>query len=372
MTETLRNEWGFEGLAITDQASFEVFAYEDLRAGLAAGTDLWLNTDTELWKLSSSDMNDTIVAAMQRAAKNIVFAISRSNAMNGLSSSSQIVQITPLWQVGLYILDVVLLLAALAGAVLATSAAVKGGKNKLGSILTGICAVLLLCGCIWYNLKWREAWQMYTHVLFDLDGTLTDPAQGITNSVAYALKYYGINEDPKKLTPFIGPPLHESFMEFYGFDREKAMEAVSKYREYFADRGIFENELYPDTVMALETLKTHGCRIGLATSKPQVFAEKILRYFNIDHYFDAVTGSFLDGRRTKKVEVVEEALKAFNHPSKDTVIMVGDRKHDIEGAKENGIACVGVTFGYGSREELTAAGAEFIADDFGKVLNVIL
>ena len=157
MTETLRNEWGFEGLAITDQASFEVFAYEDLRAGLAAGTDLWLNTDTELWKLSSSDMNDTIVAAMQSTAKNIVFAISRSNAMNGLSSSSQIVQITPLWQVGLYILDVVLLLAALAGAVLATSAAVKGGKNKLGSILTGICAVLLLCGCIWYNLKWREA-----------------------------------------------------------------------------------------------------------------------------------------------------------------------------------------------------------------------
>ena len=146
MTETLRNEWGFEGLAITDQASCEVFAYEDLRAGLAAGTDLWLNTDTELWKLSSSDMNDTIVAAMQRAAKNIVFAISRSNAMNGLSSSSQIVQITPLWQVGLYILDVVLLLAALAGAVLATSAAVKGGKNKLGSILTGICAVLLFGG----------------------------------------------------------------------------------------------------------------------------------------------------------------------------------------------------------------------------------
>ncbi len=146
MTETLRNEWGFEGLAITDQASFEVFAYEDLRAGLAAGTDLWLNTDTELWKLSSSDMNDTIVAAMQRAAKNIVFAISRSNAMNGLSGGRQIVQITPLWQVGLYILDVVLLLAALAGAVLATSAAVKGGKNKLGSILTGICAVLLFGG----------------------------------------------------------------------------------------------------------------------------------------------------------------------------------------------------------------------------------
>ena len=148
MTETLRNEWGFEGLAITDQASFSVFAYEDLRAGLAAGTDLWLNTDTELWKLSDADMTDTIVASMQRAAKNIVFAISRSNAMNGLSSSSQIVQITPLWQKGLYAVDVVFVLIALAGAVLATMGAVSGSDKRKGlsGILSGICSVLLLGG----------------------------------------------------------------------------------------------------------------------------------------------------------------------------------------------------------------------------------
>ena len=148
MTETLRNEWGFEGVAITDQASFSVFAYEDLRAGLAAGTDLWLNTDTELWKLSDAEMTDTVIASMQRAAKNIVFAISRSNAMNGLSSSSQIVQITPLWQMGLYVLDVVFVLIALAGAALATMGAVKGTDRHRGlsSILSGICAVLLFGG----------------------------------------------------------------------------------------------------------------------------------------------------------------------------------------------------------------------------------
>ena len=148
MTEALRNEWGFEGLAITDQASFEVFAYEDLRAGLAAGTDLWLNTDTELWKLSDTDMNDTIITHMQRAAKNIVFAISRSNAMNGLSSSSQIVQITPLWQMALYVADAVLAVIAFLGAVFATLDVVKGNDRKktLSAVLSGLCSMLLFGG----------------------------------------------------------------------------------------------------------------------------------------------------------------------------------------------------------------------------------
>lgn len=148
MTETLRNEWGFEGVAITDQASFSVFAYEDLRAGLAAGTDLWLNTDSELWKLSDAEMTDTVVASMQRAAKNIVFAISRSNAMNGLSSGSRIVQITPLWQMGLYAADAILVLIALAGALLATIGAVKGTSRRrvFSSVLSGICSVLLFGG----------------------------------------------------------------------------------------------------------------------------------------------------------------------------------------------------------------------------------
>lgn len=163
MTETLRNEWGFEGLAITDQASFDVFAYEDLRAGLEAGTDMWLNTDSELWKLSDKDMNDTVVTSMQRAAKNIVFAISRSNAMNGLSSNSKIVKITPLWKIGLYVVDVVLVIIALFGAILATLNLKKESqkKRKISAILSGICSALLLGGgmaiCIvagsdYYNL----------------------------------------------------------------------------------------------------------------------------------------------------------------------------------------------------------------------------
>lgn len=148
MTETLRNEWGFEGVAITDQASFEVFAYEDLRAGLEAGTDLWLNTDTELWKLSSDQMNDTVVSYMQRAAKNIVFAVSRSNAMNGLSGSSQIVQIVPLWQKVLYAADAVFVLIAILGALFATVGVVKGtDRKRTGSaVLSGICALFLFGG----------------------------------------------------------------------------------------------------------------------------------------------------------------------------------------------------------------------------------
>lgn len=147
MTETLRNEWGFEGVAITDQASFDVFAYEDLRAGLAAGTDLWLNTDTELWKLSKDDMNDTVVTNMQRAAKNIVFAVSRSNAMNGLSSTSKIVKIIPVWQIAVYAASGILTLLALAGAVLATINKKNSRKKQIWSaVLSGICAVLLFGG----------------------------------------------------------------------------------------------------------------------------------------------------------------------------------------------------------------------------------
>lgn len=163
MTETLRNEWGFEGLAITDQASFEVFAYEDLRAGLEAGTDLWLNSDSELWKLSDEDMNDTVVTYMQRAAKNIVFAISRSNAMNGLSNNSKIVKITPLWQMGLYAADVILVIVALLGSILATLNLKNPSqkKRKVSAVLLGICsaillgsgmAICILAGSDYYNL----------------------------------------------------------------------------------------------------------------------------------------------------------------------------------------------------------------------------
>lgn len=213
---------------------------------------------------------------------------------------------------------------------------------------------------------------MYHYILFDLDGTLTDPKEGITNSVAYALKYYGIEENPDKLLCFIGPPLHESFMVYYGFEADKAMEAVEKYREYFADRGIYENKLFPGTEALLKDLKTEGKKIALATSKPQVFARQILEYFHIERYFDVVVGSNLDGSRTKKSEVIEEVFSRFadlegQPQDKKKYVMVGDRLHDIEGAKAAGIESIGVTFGYGGKRELEGAEADFIADSFEDV-----
>lgn len=152
---------------------------------------------------------------------------------------------------------------------------------------------------------------MYNYILFDLDGTLTDPKEGITNSVAYALMSYGIKENPDKLTPFIGPPLHESFMVYYNFDEKKAMEAVDKYREYFADKGIFENKLYPETEGFLKTLRAAGKKIALATSKPEVFARRILEHFHIDSYFDVIVGSNMDGSRTKRLKLSPKFLRAF-------------------------------------------------------------
>lgn len=218
---------------------------------------------------------------------------------------------------------------------------------------------------------------MYKYILFDLDGTLTDPKEGITNSVAYALRAYGIDEDPDKLTPFIGPPLHESFMVFYGFDEAKAMAAVDKYREYFAERGIFENKLYPETNDFLEALQKAGKKIALATSKPEVFARQILEYFGIEDYFDVIAGSNMDGSRTKKAEVIDEVFTRFKMtegklPSKSETVMIGDRLHDIAGAQENGIDSIGVTFGYGGCDELKKAGATYIADSFAETKKWIL
>ena len=212
----------------------------------------------------------------------------------------------------------------------------------------------------------------YKYFLFDLDGTLTDPFIGITNSVAYSLKHYGINvEDKRELACFIGPPLYESFEKYYGFSHEGAVEAVEKYREYYRDKGIFENCLYDGTEQFLKLLKGKGYTIALATSKPEVFALQILEYFGISEYFSVVTGSLLDGSRVKKGEVIAETLKRLNFPVKEECIMIGDRSHDIFGAKENHIDSLGVLFGYGSEEELRNAGADYIVKDFEEINKII-
>ncbi|MBQ3045731.1 MAG: HAD family hydrolase [Clostridia bacterium] len=202
----------------------------------------------------------------------------------------------------------------------------------------------------------------YETVLFDLDGTLTDPGVGITNSVAHALKKYGITvEDKTELYKFIGPPLHESFEKYYGFSREEALQAVEYYREYYRDRGIYENIVYDGVEDMLKSLCESGKKIILATSKPEVFAREILRHFNLDQYFYYAAGANLDGTRTNKAEVIEYALHEGGVSDKSTAVMVGDREHDIIGASKNGLDSIGVLFGYGSREELEAAGAAYIA-----------
>jgi phosphoglycolate phosphatase len=212
----------------------------------------------------------------------------------------------------------------------------------------------------------------YQYILFDLDGTLTDPGVGIINSVRYALHQYGLDGDPEFLRRFIGPPLIDSFMEYYGFTEEQAREAVEYYREYYRTSGIIENQVYPGIPQLLKTLDERGKKLVLATSKPTAFARQVLAHFQIDRYFadKLVIGSYLDGRRTNKAEVIAAAL-ALLPPEKEKTVMVGDRKFDIEGARANGIAAIAVTFGYGERAELEAAGPTYFAHTVPELLAML-
>ena len=203
---------------------------------------------------------------------------------------------------------------------------------------------------------------MFDIVLFDLDGTLTDPGEGITNSVAYALKKYDIEvTDKRELYKFIGPPLKDSFMKYYGFSEEKAEEAIAFYREYFRNIGIFENKVYDGVEDMLRTLHADGKKIVLATSKPEEFAVRILEHFGLKKYFAVVAGASMDSSRSKKGDVIAYAISLCENFDKDTAIMIGDREHDIIGAKENGLKSIGVLYGYGDEEELKTAGADYIA-----------
>ena len=226
----------------------------------------------------------------------------------------------------------------------------------------------------------------YKYLLFDLDGTLTDPKEGITKSVQYALKSFGIEEpDLEKLTPFIGPPLKGSFMEFYGFSEEQAEKAVEKYREWFTPKGIFQNMIYEGIPQMLKTLMESGKVLAVASSKPQEFVEKILEYFAIREYFSVVVGSCMDGTRVQKEEVVEEALRQLEAAAEDAggwtapqaldgsgTVMIGDRKFDIEGGKEHGLVTVGVSFGYAGEGELEGAGADYVVDTVEALERVLM
>ena len=201
---------------------------------------------------------------------------------------------------------------------------------------------------------------MKQYLLFDLDGTLTDPMVGITSSVQYALEKFGIHvRYLKELIPFIGPPLAESFQKFDGFSKENAERAIQYYREYYAPKGIFENEVYEGIPEMLAHLTEAGFTLLVATSKPTVFARKVLKHFGMEDYFSFVGGSELDGSRTKKAEVISYILKTCGIEAKEA-IMIGDRRHDIEGGKACGLESVGVLYGYGIEQELTEAGADHI------------
>lgn len=212
----------------------------------------------------------------------------------------------------------------------------------------------------------------YKYIFFDLDGTLTDPQEGITNCVKYALESFGITEtDDSKLMRFIGPPLVYSFREYYGFDEEKSLRAVEKYRERFSSVGLFENRVYDGIYDVLQTLTDSAHVLVLATSKPKVFADRIMAKYRLRPYFKLICGSELDGTRNDKDEVIEYALSELGCP-RGKVIMVGDRKHDIIGAKKCGIASCGVRFGYAEEGELEKAGADFIAEDMEDMLNILM
>ena len=219
-----------------------------------------------------------------------------------------------------------------------------------------------------------SAIKMFHTILFDLDGTLTDPGEGITNSVVYALKHYGITvEDRKKLYAFIGPPLPESFMRYFGMSEETALEAVEIYREYFSTRGLLENRPYDGIEDLLKKLKNSGKRLIVATSKPEGFSVRILEHFGLAQYFDLICGALMHPPKGyNKADVIQDALTRCNIKNIDNIIMVGDRLHDVEGAHKNGLPAIGVLYGYGDRQELETAGADYIAGNITALSELLL
>ena len=212
----------------------------------------------------------------------------------------------------------------------------------------------------------------YDYLLFDLDGTLTDPAEGITNSVIHALKKWGIEvSDKRELYCFIGPPLSVSFKKYFGFSDEDSLKCVEYYREYFRDRGIFENRVYDGIPELLDRLRKEGKTIILATSKPEKFAKQILEHFDLSKYFDFVAGASMDESRNKKEDVIRYALEMSRVTDSSRALMIGDREQDIVGARLNSLDSLGVLYGYGDREEHTAAGATYIAETVEDILNFV-
>jgi phosphoglycolate phosphatase len=212
----------------------------------------------------------------------------------------------------------------------------------------------------------------YKYILFDLDGTITDPGLGIINSVIYALEKFGITVvDRNDLKKFIGPPLWDSFERYYRLSKKEAERAVLYYREYYSEKGIFENYVYEGIADLLKDMKINNKVLIVATSKPEIYAKQILVCFDLAKYFYFVAGGTLDGTRVKKDDVISYALGVCHIDHLDKVLMIGDREHDIFGAKNVGIDSMGVLFGYGDRDELEKAGATYIAETVSSIRKII-
>ena len=210
------------------------------------------------------------------------------------------------------------------------------------------------------------------HLFFDLDGTLTDSMPGITRAVQYALRHYGIEvEDINVLKPFVGPPLQDSFREYYNFSEKDAMDAVPVFRVYYTSKGWLENEPYEGVEEMLKTLKESGRKLYVATSKPEWMAKQVLEHFKLAEYFEFIGGADDDTNREKKDDVIRYVMESCGLTEKESIVMVGDRRHDIMGAHKTGLEAVGVLYGYGDREELENAGAEWITETTSSLLELL-
>lgn len=226
-----------------------------------------------------------------------------------------------------------------------------------------------------YKLEKEEITIMYQYILFDLDGTLTDPGEGITKSIAYAFDTYGFSYSSlEELQVYIGPPLNEEFMARLGVDLATAGALAEKFRERYNVTGWKENHPMPGMREALEVLKEQGRHLAVATSKPLGIATRVLEYFDLARYFEVICGSNPDGSRGEKWMIVQDALQQLGvtEETKPLAVMVGDRKHDIIGGQKNGLATVGLTFGYGSREEFANAGVSYVADSGEELTRYLL
>lgn len=210
-------------------------------------------------------------------------------------------------------------------------------------------------------------------ILFDLDGTLVNTGEGITKSVAYALESYGIQEtDAKKLERFIGPPLVDSFRREYGFSKEQAAEAKERYRERYEDTGIYECALYPQVAETLQRLKAKGCRIGIASSKPEELCVRLMEHFKLTEYFELIGGARMDGSTGTKAQVLEDVIDRMHITDRKELVLIGDTRYDAEGAKEAGIDCIGITYGFEQDlDAMAAAGTLCICDTLAQVIKYL-